>query len=84
MNKIDNGFYGEDFNLLGEYSVGYHEAGFSDLLDPATRGDLDALARRVQQLDEKVKEWLGMHSIPLNILKSEEELRQFLNQRDPV
>jgi hypothetical protein len=84
MNKVDNGFYGEDFNLLGEYSEGYHEAGFPDLLDPATRGDLDALATRVQQLDEEVKEWLGMRSIPLNVLESEEELRHFLNQRDPA
>jgi hypothetical protein len=84
MNKVDNGFYGEDFNLLGEYSAGYYEAGFPDLLDPATRGDLDALAKRVQQLDEMMREWLGMRSISLNVLESEEELRHFLNQRDPA
>ena len=84
MNKIDSGFYGEDFNLLGEYIGGYEKAGFPDLLEPATQGDFEELARRAQQLDEKVKEWFKAHSIALNVLESEEELRRFLNQRDPV
>jgi hypothetical protein len=84
MNKIDSGFYGEDFNLLGEYIGGYERAGFPDLLEPATQGDFETLARRAQQLDEQIKEWFKAHSIALNILESEEELRRFLNQRDPV
>jgi hypothetical protein len=84
MNKIDSGFYGEDFNLLGEYIGGYEKAGFPDLLEPATRGDFEALARRAQQLDEKAQEWFKIHSIALNVLESEEELRRFLDQRDPV
>jgi hypothetical protein len=84
MNKIDNGFYGTGFNLLGEYSEGFHKAGFPDLLEPAAQADLVELARRVQQLDEKAQQWLEGHSIALNILGSEEELRRFLNQRDPV
>lgn len=84
LNKIDSGFYGADFNLLGEYIGGYEKAGFPDLLEPATQGDFEALARRAQELDEKAKEWFKIHSIALNILESEEELRRFLNQRDPV
>jgi len=84
MHAVDSGFYGTDFNLLGEYIGGYHEAGFPDLLEPATQGDLETLAQRVRQLDEKAKEWFERHAIPLNILQSEEELRHFLNQRDPV
>jgi hypothetical protein len=83
MSRVDRGFFGTDFNLLGEYLGGYEKAGFPDLLEPATHGDCEALARQVQRLDEKVKAWLKGHGIALNVLKSEEELRQFLRQRDP-
>ena len=62
---------------------GYREASFPDLSEPAAQGDLEALARRVQQLDEMMVEWLTGHSIALNILESEAELRRFLEQRDP-
>jgi hypothetical protein len=84
MNKVENGFYGADFNLLGEYIGGYEKTGFPDLLESASRGDLVELARQVQRLDERVREWFGSHSIELNILASEAELRRFLNQRDPA
>lgn len=84
MNKVENGFYGTDFNLLGEYSGGYEKADFPDLLESASQGDLVELARQVRQLDQKVREWFESHSIELNILDSEEELRRFLNHRDPV
>jgi hypothetical protein len=83
MNKVENGFYGTDFNLLGEYAGAYAKAGFPDLLEPASRGDLAALARRVRQLDEKVREWFRRHAIELNILVNEDDLQQFLSQRDP-
>ena len=84
MHKVERGFYGTDFNLLGEYIGGYEKAGFPDLLEPASQGDLVELARQVRRLDERVQEWFESHSIELNILESEKELRQFLNQRDPV
>ena len=84
MNKVENGFYGTDFNLLGEYSGGYEKADFPDLLESASQGDLVELARQVRRLDQKVREWFESHSIELNILDSEEELRRFLNDRDPV
>ena len=84
MSKVKNGFYGTDFNLFGEYVKGYEKAGFPDLLEPATRGDLETLAGRVRQLDEKAREWLRTHSIALNILESEDELRRLLNERDPA
>jgi hypothetical protein len=84
MHEVNSGFYGTDFNLLGEYMGGYKAAGFPDLLEPAAQGDLETLALRVQQLDKRAQEWFGEHSIPLNILHSEEELRRFLNQRDPA
>lgn len=84
LNKVENGFYGVDFNLLGEYTGAYEKAGFPDLLESASQGDLGELARQVRRLDEKTLEWFGRHSIELNILESEEELRGFLNQRDPV
>ncbi|AKI97675.1 nucleotidyltransferase domain-containing protein [Kosmotoga pacifica] len=84
MNKIENGFYGTNFNMLNEYSEAYEKAGFPDLLKPASKGDLVELARQAQQLDKKAREWLENHSIELNILRNEEELRQFLTQRDPM
>jgi hypothetical protein len=84
MNKVENGFYGTDFNLLGEYSGGYEKADFPDLLEPASQGDLVELVRQVRRLDQKVREWFESHSIELNVLDSEEELRRFLNHRDPV
>jgi hypothetical protein len=84
MNKVENGFYGTDFNLLGEYCGGYEKADFPDLLESASQGNLVELARQVRRLDQKVREWFESHSIELNILDSEEELRRFLNHRDPV
>jgi len=84
MNKVENGFYGADFNLLGEYTEAYEKAGFPDLLESASQGDLGELARQVRRLDEKAIEWFRSHSIELSILESEEELHWFLNQRDPV
>ena len=84
MNKVENGFYGADFNLPGEYTEAYENAGFPDLLESVSQGDLGKLARQVQRLDEKVIEWFRSHSIELNILESEKELHWFLNQRDPV
>jgi hypothetical protein len=83
MNKVESGFYGANFNLLGEYIGGYQKAGFPDLLGPASQGDLEMLAKLVQQLDEKAREWFKNHSIELNILESEDQLRRLLNQRDP-
>jgi hypothetical protein len=83
MNKVEAGFYGEDFNLLGEYLGGYQNAGFPDLLEPATKGDLEILVARVNQLDIKIKDWFDQNSIDLNILANEAELKQFLQKRDP-
>lgn len=83
MNKVDKGFYGTDFNLLGEYLNGYQKAGFPDLTEFAAQGDLPALARQVQLLDEKAREWFGSRSVELNILDSKEALVQLLNRRDP-
>ncbi|MBU1746889.1 MAG: nucleotidyltransferase domain-containing protein [Chloroflexi bacterium] len=82
MNKVDPGFYGTDWNLLGEYNGGYAQAGFPDLTEPAVQGDLVELARRVRRLDEGVRAWFERHSIALNILASEADLRRFLTQRD--
>jgi hypothetical protein len=70
--------------LLGEYSDGYQKAGFPDLTTPAAHGDLVALARQVQLLDENAREWFPDHSVELNILENKEVLRQFLDQRDPA
>jgi hypothetical protein len=84
MNKVDKGFFGTDFNLLGEYLNGYQKAGFPDLIVFATQGDLPALAKQVQLLDEKAREWFTSRSVELNILESEAALLQLLNRRDPA
>jgi len=83
MNKVTQGFYGTDFNLLGEYVGGYQEAGFPDLLTPASQGNLETLARRTRALDEKVQAWFERHTIRRNVLTDEEVLRRFL-ARDPL
>jgi hypothetical protein len=83
MNKVEAGFYGVDFNLLGEYLGGYQKAGFPDLLEPASTGDLETLTVRVDLLDTKIKNWFEQYSIDLNILKSTAELKDFLYERDP-
>jgi hypothetical protein len=84
MNKVVNGFYGSDFNLLGEYMDSYRDAGFPDLLSPASRGDLTELAARARQLDEKVRVWLERHRVDLNLLADEDDLQRFLDRRDPA
>lgn len=84
MNKVDKGFYGTDFNLLGEYLDGYQKAGFPDLTMFAAQGDLPALARQVQLLDEIAREWFTSRSVELNILENGAALLQLLNRRDPA
>jgi hypothetical protein len=84
MNKVDKGFFGTDFNLLGEYLDGYQKAGFPDLTMFAAQGDLPALVRQVQLLDEKARDWFTNNSVELNILESEAALLQLLNRRDPT
>jgi hypothetical protein len=81
---VRNGFCGTDFNLLGEYIGAYEQAGLPDLLESASQGDLVELARQVRRLDERAREWFKSRSIELNILGSKEELREFLNRRDPA
>lgn len=82
MNKVDRGFFGTEFNLLGEYLDGYLKAGFPDLTMLAAQGDLPALARQVQLLDEKARAWFTSQSVELNILKNEAELLELLKQKD--
>ena len=84
MNKVDKGFFGTDFNLLGEYLDGYQKAGFPDLTMFAAQGDLPALVRQVQLLDEKARDWFTSCSVELNILENEAALLQLLNRRDPA
>lgn len=84
MNKVDQGFYPRSFNLLGEYLSGYEEAGLPDLLAPAVEGDLNELAERVRRLDIAIRAWLTARGIDLGILESQEDLRRFLEARDPV
>jgi hypothetical protein len=81
---VARGFGGADFNLLGEYTDSYRAAGFPDLLSPASRGDLSELAARARDLDEKVRAWLEGHGVSLNVLADEDDLRRFLDQRDPA
>lgn len=83
MHKVDQGFYPRPFNLLGEYIVGYQEAGFPDLLAPAVEGNLDQLAAQVRRLDAAIQAWLTERDIDLGMLESQEALRDFLNARDP-
>ena len=83
LNKVDAGFFGEPFNLLGEYGAGYGASGFPDLLAVAAQGDFAVLAERVQQLDNQMQVWLMAQGVALNVLADAEVLQRFLLQRLP-
>ncbi|HHW25871.1 MAG TPA: hypothetical protein GXX23_00845 [Firmicutes bacterium] len=83
LNKVERGFAPSDFNLLGEYSHAYAEAGFPDLTEAASAGDLPRLAGLVKELDERVRKWMEERGIPTGILSDEDDLRRFLERRDP-
>jgi hypothetical protein len=83
MNKAKEGFYGAEFNLLGEYSDAYDRSGFPDLLEPASQGDLPVLAARTRLLDEYAADWFQRHAIERNILENQDDLKRFLSQKDP-
>ena len=83
LDRVERGFEGTDFNLLGEYGKSYASAGLPDLLEPACKGDLAELARRAQSLQHMAGEWLRGHSVDLGIMHGEDDLRRFLAERDP-
>ena len=82
LNQVEPGFYGSEFNLLGEYSSAYTQAGFPDLLESASTGDLKELARRATVLDRAISRWLDEQGIDRNLLKDGHDLRRFLHVRD--
>lgn len=84
LNRVDRGFAPSDFNLLGEYSHAYAEAGFPDLTGAADVGDLPRLAGLVRELDERARKWMEERGVPMNILSDRDELRGFLERRDPI
>jgi hypothetical protein len=84
MYKVDRGVTVTEVHLLGEYTVPYFDAGFPDLVEPASRGDLEELAQRVQQLQVTANAWFEQHTIERGILNSEQDLRRFLAEKDPV
>lgn len=84
LSKSEYGYFGSESNLPSEYGAAYDEAGFPNLLPAAADADLDTLARQAAELDVLAQDWLLRHGVGLNILESEDELRRFLSQRDPV
>ncbi|MGC9399761.1 MAG: kanamycin nucleotidyltransferase C-terminal domain-containing protein [Anaerolineae bacterium] len=84
MNRVDQGFAPQPFNLLGEYIAGYERAGFPDLLTSAVAGDIDELAERARQLDVMMRAWLTQRGVDLGIVESRDDLRRFLETRDPA
>lgn len=69
------------FNLLGDYRLSYAEAPLPDLLEPAAKGDLELLAKRAGELQATFGTWLESRSVPLGVLRDEEELKRFLARR---
>ena len=84
LNRVERGFDGTDFNLLSEYGSAYARAGFPEILEPASGGNLDELARRARSLKAVAGEWLSAHSVDLGILRDEDDLCRFLDERDPA
>lgn len=78
---IQPGLQVTEFNLLGEYSAAYREAGFPDLLATASRGDLALLADEARKLGVMVAAWLTERGVETNILADGEELQRFLARR---
>ncbi len=68
-------------NLLGDHRAAWEGTRLPDLLEPAARGDLEALAVRTGELQERFGKWLESHGVPLGVLRSEDELREFLAKR---
>jgi hypothetical protein len=83
MFRLAQGFYPAESDLLGECLAPYREAGFPDLLEPAAQGNLAELARRVDELDAAVRDWLEDRGVALNVLEDVGELRRFLEGRHP-
>lgn len=84
LNRVERGFAPSDFNLLGEYSHAYAKAGFADLTEAVSSGDLPRLAGLVRELEERMRTWMEERGVPTSILSDEDELRRFLQRRDPV
>jgi hypothetical protein len=82
--KAECGVAVSEVYLLSEYTAPYLNAGFPDLVEPASRGNLEELARRVQQLQAIASVWFQQHAIARGILDNEQELRRFLAEKDPV
>ena len=83
LNRVEHGFVPSDFNLLGEYSQAYAEAGFPDLTEAASAGDPPRLAGLVRELEERVRKWMEEKGVPTGILSDEDDLLRFLERRDP-
>lgn len=84
MNQAVRGYWAREFSLLGEYDDAYAEAGFPDLTVPAAARDLPELARRAALLDARVRAWFQARGIALNELEDVDDLRRFLQARDPL
>ncbi|MDP6716592.1 MAG: hypothetical protein QF368_18475 [SAR202 cluster bacterium] len=84
MAQVEHGYFPTELNLSGEYTAPYYAAGFPNLIESASRGDLMTLDAQTRQLDKMMRNWLSNHSVDLNILADNEHLRRFLNHRDPA
>ncbi|MCE5219539.1 nucleotidyltransferase domain-containing protein [bacterium] len=81
LSRARQGLGDGDFNLLGDYRLSYAEAQLPDLVGPAATGDLELLARRAGELQATFGKWLESQSVPLGVLRGEEELKRFLASR---
>ncbi len=83
LYKIEQGVSVTELHLSGEYAAPYRNAGFPDLMEAASRGDLAELAQRVRRLQTTAAAWFQRQGIDRGILIDEQDLRRFLAEKDP-
>lgn len=71
-----------DFNLYGEYAAHYRDLGLPDLMSAAS-AEPSRLADQALLFDRGIREWLRGRRVELNELETLEDLRRFLEARDP-
>jgi len=77
LSQTKHGAARRDFNIYGEFAREYRALGFPDLMGCVSH-QLEELACRARQLDERLRRWLLEQSVDLCEFRSLEEFRESL------
>ncbi len=73
-----------DGELYATCAETYRSEGFPSLMGVLNDDDVAQFGEQTQKLDTCMRSWLGRRGIALNELGSLDELRKFLQRRDPI